>query len=308
MPRLRAVFALLSASGVACFLACSSFEDSPDGATADPDASSTDVALTDAVVSDDAPDPGRDAGDSGSLTQSAKYRAAVLADDPIAYWRMGKVESGVSVVDEKNNVNPLLLTGTDFTPDAAGVFDDDPAVWFGGASNASPIDPLPFGFTGKAPFTLECWARRELPDGGGSEQSYQHLISNVEGSSTAPDGSTMNGYLLMTRTLDPVGTYASHGALAGGPIEAKGPFVGDGEWGYVAMVMDGTNITVYVNGVAGETQAVKGNITTRVSAVLTIAKASNDARWFRGYLDEVAIYSRALPAKNILAHYKAARP
>src|SRR5437868_3981699 len=129
MPRMRAGFALLTAMGVAFFLACSSFEDAPDPGSSGEDASSGDapIAVADAPTADA---PGPDSGDSGPLTQSAQYRAAVLGDDPIAYWRMGKVESGVEVVDEKNGVNPLLLTGSDYAPDAAGIFDDDPAVFF----------------------------------------------------------------------------------------------------------------------------------------------------------------------------------
>ena len=93
-----------------------------------------------------------------------------------------------------------------------------------------------------------------------------------------------------------------HLHLDGGPAGVAGPYVPDGKWGYFALVMNGAEIILYVDGVETDKKPVLGVLSARASK-LTLAKASNDNRYFRGSLDEVAIYAKALTPQRILAHY-----
>lgn len=319
MPRLRAIaFAFLLADALIAFVACGSFDDSAeepatgDGGGAEGGDTDSSNPGDDATASDAEPDR-RDAGGGGALL----YRKAVLDDEPIAYWRMGDTKSNGSVIrDETSYMNDLTLSNgapcvgdAGFQTGAPGVFDNDPSVFFSGqCGRGVPGVSTDFAFNGTAEFTLECWARRELPDGGGNGQSFQHLISYVTGSSTGPDGSTQNGYILYLNTLGSGSTAASYGALDGGTIESTGPLLPAGEWGHYVMAVDATNVTLYVNGVERPSVPRTGQLLARPSVLFTLAKASNDERFFRGYLDEVAVYPKRLPQSRIKAHYAIARP
>jgi len=308
MPRLRAaLLAIVVLDAIGSVGACSTFDDAPAKSPDAGDDAST-VTATDAAEAATEADagPGADAGPDASI--AASYRAAVLADAPLAYWRMGATTLGTIVPDETTNKNDLLLKGApDYELDAGGIFDGDRAIWFGGqTANAVPTDSAPFQFNDKAPFTIEMWARRELTDAGTAGQTFQSIASFVHGYTT-PLPSTQSGYMLFLRTDAIEGTFADYGALDGGPIEVKGRFVAPGVWAHYALVMDGTNATLYVDGEQQQQLPVKGAFTTR-SEQLTIAKQSNDVRYFRGFLDEIAIYPTALSPQRLAKHYTIVRP
>lgn len=89
-----------------------------------------------------------------------RYQDAVLAMDPLAYWRLGET-SGATLADEAGTY-PLTLTGNHtLGQDGAIANDDDGALYFfGGRANAAaPILPS----TTNAPFSIAFWAK--LPAG-----------------------------------------------------------------------------------------------------------------------------------------------
>src|SRR5688572_10082323 len=103
----------------------------------------------------------------------SKYRNAVLADKPLAYWRMGIQQGSSLIKDETGNGNDLVLQGGGHTFGRAGALagDDDTALGFDGKGSRAVLigDARAFDFPNRAPFTIECWAFRETvrPDGGG---------------------------------------------------------------------------------------------------------------------------------------------
>ncbi len=239
----------------------------------------------------------------GGTSRSTLYRAEVMVDMPLAYWRMGAVALGALVPDETTNKKGA----PDYTAGAPGVFDDDGAIWFAGArGHGVATDSTPLMFDGNAPFTIEMWARRELTDAGASGQNFQSVASLVEGHATPLPG-TLNGYMFYLRTDAAPGTFASQGGSDGGAVEAKGPLPLPGVWAHLAMVMDGKIMLVYVDGEQRQSVAVKEVITPR-TVQFAIAKQSNDERYFRGFLDEIAVYPKALSPQRIAAHYKIVRP
>lgn len=76
-----------------------------------------------------------------------------------------------------------------------------------------------------------------------------------------------------------------------------------GEWAHIAGTYDGVNVKMYVNGTLRGTMPLTGPISGG-SAPLTIgAHPSSEMNWFKGVIDEVKIYDRALISDEIYNEY-----
>ena len=71
------------------------------------------------------------------------------------------------------------------------------------------------------------------------------------------------------------------------------------EWLHIAGTYDGENIIAYENGEAIDTLAHSGDINTGNGLLRFAARTDNDVGRFNGMLDEIAIFSEALPAEEI---------
>jgi len=77
--------------------------------------------------------------------------------------------------------------------------------------------------------------------------------------------------------------------------------VADGEWHHVAGVLDGTNASIFVDGVLDASAASSPTISVNDYAVLIGANAQISGRLFEGVIDDVRIYNRALSADELQA-------
>jgi hypothetical protein len=263
--------------------ACSSFatERAPDAPDASASASGSDGSSTlDGVAPD---------GEVGS--KASRYRDLILADAPIAYWRMATISGGKTVPDELGK-NELVLQGT-YETGVPGAIDGDPAIRFDGRSGyAFATDPRAFDFPGGVPFTIECWVQRDpLTDG----DVVQYIAGNFEGS--AP---TRNGYALYVRPdlRDPQTKFELYTQSEKGVF---GTFVAAGAWAHYAAVFDGTEMKLYVDGNVSSAVTLTGSMTARTSKFTVGARDAGIFR-FPGAIDEVAVYAKALPLGKILAH------
>jgi len=145
------------------------------------------------------------------------------------------------------------------------------------------------------PFTVEFWAR---PTQLGAACPLTSVDTN---------GSGWVFYQNNTWEFQVGGLKGYAANLAGGSVQAFA-------WHHIVGVYDGTNITLYVNGqpVAGPTAA--SGFRPNASAPLGIGGVGDwpmgtgapSSQAFDGWLDEVAIYTNALSANIIAAHYAAA--
>ena len=76
-------------------------------------------------------------------------------------------------------------------------------------------------------------------------------------------------------------------------------------WQHVALVRQGSRITVYLNGSIEITTESTQRAEPARRIILAGAEGSRES--FEGKLDEVAVYARALREGEVAAHYKAAR-
>ena len=67
-------------------------------------------------------------------------------------------------------------------------------------------------------------------------------------------------------------------------------------WSHVAFTFDGTSLRLYVNGTLVRTTNASGSIAATTGQLLV---GSDSAAWYRGRLDDLRIYNRALTAAQI---------
>jgi hypothetical protein len=231
------------------------------------------------------------------------YRGAVLGDAPIAYWRMG-IASGSVVPDESGHRNDLLLQGTGHTFGVAGALAGDPdgAIGFDGANgHAVALRPRDFDFPSGAPFTVECWARRERTIDGGSGEYFQHLVS-----ASAGGPPNRNGYIfyILPSDVDPsvVHTAFEYGVLDGVQVGVEGPLGAASSYVHYVATFDGTKISLYVNATLASSRPVNGAFAPRMSEFVVGREASTGRYHFSGALDEIAVYDKALSLLQVTNH------
>ena len=286
-------------AGLLVFAACASFSASPE-ATADGGAPEG------GAPEGGTPEGGTpEGGDGGTLPPAdagtSAYRAAVLADGPIAYWRMG-TKSGVLIPNEVGGTNALILQGRfDLGRPGAIAGDDDTAIRFDGLTTgyARAVDPRPFDFASGAPFTIEWWAKHEPVDGGAA---FQHMIAASEG--TSPRSG--NGYFVYFAGDTQVQAEFEV-PDAGSTLTAQSPL----GWRHYALVFDGMIVSLVVDGTVVASKAAMGKLAARTSAFVvgaTSGRTSSDigGYGFAGLIDEVAVYDKALSLPSIVAHHQSA--
>jgi hypothetical protein len=225
---------------------------------------------------------------TATFTQTAgnAYAATVLQDAPVAYWRFGET-SGTTAADSAG-ANTGTYTGG-YTLGRPGALTGDPstAVLLNGTSgyvNVPDANPLDLG---NGPLTYELWVQRA--DAG---TSYQLLYTKY---------SQGNVFFFNNKfTFD----------NDNNDIVAESGTTTDTNWHHFVVTRTGTgtgNTKIYKDGV---------NVTTEIGITRTLASnASNvslgrytvsDGLFFKGSLDEVAVYPTALSAARVQAHYAAA--
>jgi large repetitive protein len=281
---------------IAAAMACSSFEDSPategDGGPSDGSAQSPDGSpIEDAAITD--------AGLEAS--RGEVYRQAVLGEGPTAYWRMGRIESSTLVPDESVNAAPLVLSSAQ--TGVPGIFDDDPAIQFGGVGFAEATRSDLLEFNGVVAFTLEYWARHDGPLDGGSY--FEHLLAFAEG----PAGEdSQDGYFIYLRNDVPPKMTGWRDSPEAPAQQAESTFPNDHAWHHHVMTYDGLSISMFLDGQPTAKADTNAAISARPGKKFTVARASNETtRYFRGAMDEIAVYPKALDVVTIAKHHDLGR-
>jgi len=290
---LRRIIAVFVVATATAFAACSSFQAETVDASSDAAVDARDAA------EEEAPDVAVDDGADGRAT--SEYALAILADGPKAYWRMGAVTGGIVIPDETGGGNALTLVGSGYMTGAPGAFADDPAVYFSATAEAHAAKPGDLDFSGMQPsFTLECWARQVNPDAG--IEAFPYLVSHVSGSD---DDKSENGYFLYFRNDLLPATITAEVAAAGnitGYVTA--PTMSE-DWTHYALVVENGGATIYVDGAPKDTQSFTGTVQADPQRAFVVGGSTRepDLRHFTGYIDEVAVYAKALDAVAIAGHH-----
>ena len=211
--------------------------------------------------------------------------AAVRADTPAGYWRLG--DTGPSFADSSGNNRPLTLVGTG-GQGTAGVpgGGTDKSFTTGTAHGQAPDAPWnsPTGS-----FAIEAWIK---PNGATSE-AYLVEKYDVPGN---------NGFILRINNRAP-SAYTLDGA---GLTPLHGPTLTTGDWAHLVFSYDsGTGYgTLYVNGTQVNTAIMRAPA-DGTSTIKVGARGDDATQVSIGDLDEVAFYNHALAADRVAAHYTA---
>jgi len=99
--------------------------------------------------------------------------------------------------------------------------------------------------------------------------------------------------------------YYTHGGVSGEYYYSKPTSIPLGTWGYYAVVYDGSNVSIYRQGIYQGQQATTG--TANFSAPLRIGWWNNATYAYLGNISNVQAYSRALSADEITQNFNAIR-
>lgn len=211
----------------------------------------------------------------------APYPAAVLADSPLAYWRLGE-SSGTVAADSSANGRTGTYTNSP-TLAVAGALagDSNTAVTFNGTNNYADMgNPLAFQINTAS---LEAWVKTTTPGTG-----YRGVLAK-----TSAYGIYLKDGVLITY---------DYGASVD---RSTGRNIADGLWHHVVLDVNSgvtSGSTIYIDGVS----VLAFTCTVASHATALDVAAYSSANFMAGSVDECAFYGAPLGATRVAAHYAAA--
>ncbi len=223
------------------------------------------------------------------------YRQSVLQDAPLSYWRLDETAgTTMSSVTGTNNGG----YGAGVTLGEPGIVSGNPALGESTTGWGSAVSPLT-GFAqgtsaADSDFTVETWMKAA---GTGAEYSFQW-----GGAAAYASTGRLNGGL-------PFVALYSNAASAQGAVVYSTTSVADNEWHHVVFrytgVGDASGIQIWIDGQQAPTAVYSNTLSGPFASTSALALSALSAG--ASSLDELAIYTSALPPARIQAHYTAAR-
>jgi len=239
----------------------------------------------------------------GGGLKIAASQASKVTTGLVGYWTFDGAdlyESGTVAADKSGNSNNGTLSGFTAASGAApGKIGQ--ALNFDGTNDEVNLDNLTdFDFSQENAFTISAWV---FPDGS---NATDNVFSRGDSFSSADD----TVYYLSTLNTD--GTRWRAAVSDGTNIELVNSDVGTvsvGKWQHLAMVWDGSSLTLYKDRVAlflttsGTVTAIwDGDHAVDRETSIGAEGRDEDQNW-DGKIDEVRVYSRALSAGEIKQLY-----
>ncbi len=232
------------------------------------------------------------------------YSATILSNNPAAYYEMQESPGASMAIDSSSN--GLFSGSIVYDQDENGT-NDYPVLGLPGVdTNAylfhvytdtnfeQHVSYIDVGYSPtlnpQGPFTAECWARPTS-----DANNYDPVVATGGGSYKFP------GWFILQTPGTP-GAWALD-------IQTCGVYIQSGsatknQWTHLVAVYDGVNFTFYVNGVAIGTQSGSGYIAQSAEDFFIGGAPKADYGAFEGYITEVAIYTNALSAAQVLNDYQ----
>jgi hypothetical protein len=226
--------------------------------------------------------------DSGLPIPKNGYAAAVLADRPVAYYPLDEPAGSMTAVDVIANRNAKQMRG-------ASGFGSEGAVGAGFVANESTgleVSDV-FDFAGKVPFTFEMWLKPSFT--GNDLRVISKRKENIN---------PMLGYIVYIKSDNGL-QFENWGVGLSAWSDDALPPPSSGFTHVVLAISYATgkgNSKLYINGV-GQKAGAYDNTDNAADTDQPLRFIEN----YRGSIDEIAIYDKALAADRVLAHYRALR-
>ncbi|MFI8294093.1 PKD domain-containing protein, partial [Streptomyces sp. NPDC085614] len=226
------------------------------------------------------------------------YCTEVQADAPVAWWRLDEA-SGTTAADATGhgntgthggNVLPLVGVGTGALNGVTGKGVDYEVA---GASRTAISPAVPIA--SRANVTVESWVKT-------TRSERQRLVSDHANTSSSSSGISYLGVYQGKAEFGVTLPTPSDGAAVNKTYLGT-TLINDGQWHHLAAVRTPTSLTLYVDGMVentwNETQVHQAFGYTSLGQRFTVSAVAG----VKFSLDEPAIYSTALSAARIAAHY-----
>nr|MBP9903885.1 hypothetical protein [Verrucomicrobiota bacterium] len=232
---------------------------------------------------------------------AASYPATVLADGPVAYYRLeDPTGTGTAIDSSTSGAYPGTITFDDYAAwpklEQPGVGSNSvsfhPYTDGGGFAQKSYISvPYTTDLNQPGPFTAEAWVR---PLSAGAAGDWRSPVGNFGGWGDA------SGWFFY-QSPGPDSTWIW--VQKGGGIWVGGVPIRKNQWDHLVASSDGTTVTFYVNGVnSGSAEA--STAAPNSGTAFCIGQRADSYGYFDGNVDEVAIYTNALSVAQIQLHYQ----
>ena len=233
--------------------------------------------------------------DAELWTAGDTYRAVVLADSPLAYFRLGEA-SGTTMADETGNHDGSYV-GTPTLGAAGATTDNDTAMTLDGSGSGygevSAWTTMP-----AVPVTIEAWVRHN------GDFGITSTGVTIAGWSNVSESAALMAFPSDADTLE-IGLYTD----IGNTHYLWTP--GDTNWHHlVAMIKADNSLWLYLDGADVGTSGTTTYDGGAGAEPFRIGSGDDDgtagAESWPGDIDEVAVYGTELSATQIAAHYAAA--
>ena len=228
------------------------------------------------------------------------------AAEPVGYWRFEDV-TGALALDSSGNGNDGSIQGTYLqVPGASGN-----GLYFDGTDTYVSIsDDSTLDFT--TAMTLTAWVYPVEKTTGDVYNQYMHMIA----------GKGTDGNENFDFSMAPVALPSGGGDYTGksfwfesqgGSLIAKGPSDGwpvvpPEQWSMLALVIDGSTLTYYLDGTPYATTVTSPLIPNNNPLYLGRQNMASYPLYFRGVMDEVSLYGEALSQAEITTLYNSITP
>ena len=224
------------------------------------------------------------------------YRATVLADNPLFYYRLGEA-SGTDAYDEVATANNATYHNTPALGQTGAISgDSNTAVKFDESSAEYAETVTLSSETSLRPCTIECFVKIDgASDAWAGIVFYRGTNADASGLNIKDSVQGKLGYHWNNTSV-----YSYDGA----------PTLANNTWYYIAFVLEHDKATFHVIEEDG-TRTTTVNTTSHAALDASndgwfIGKDSAGTRYFNGTIDEVAIYDQALSQSTVVAHAAAA--
>jgi RHS repeat-associated protein len=215
-------------------------------------------------------------------------KSAVLADSPVAYWRLGEAFGSATAADASGSSNAGTYTNAPTLGAGGGLSGDlDTAVRFDGVGSFVDV-PDATSLKPASAFSLEAWVKTTASNGVIVDKPY------TAGSQVSYSLSVASGKAQVKAQLTG-GTYTAVSTSS----------VNDGQWHHLVGTFASSSLKIYVDGSLQATTTTSGSLQYSTQKLQIGRFDATGGTYLNGTLDEVAVYSTALSSTRVTAHHDA---